>query len=93
MRRPSRLRFLAGAAVGVAALLAVVSLAHFEASFCAHLKRTLPSCSMFPPWVFQLGVFVAVAGCAFSVYRWYRDFQVGEYYVDLADSQRTSRRR
>jgi hypothetical protein len=85
-KKPSMLRFLNGAVVGLAFIVAAFGLKVMENGFCGVVAKHAPTvnCSIVAPWMFNVAFAIAILGFLFSAYRWYRDFHEGEYYEDLA---------
>jgi len=91
MRRPpSQLRFLvpafSAAAPGALILFAVDRFAEIAC-------RIVParSCHEVPAELVYLAFAAISVGVVASVYRWYRDFVLGDYHLDLVDPGRWSR--
>lgn len=55
---------------------------------CSMLVAKAPSvvCSMFPPAMSTALLVLSFAGFAVTLYRAYRDFYCGDYYLDLAEA-------
>lgn len=86
-KRPSQYRFLAGAGFAVLVLFGTIALRLFESGLCGlYSMAQPPTCSILPPALYTIAFAVEVLGCAYSAYRFYRDFYKGDYYIDLAEA-------
>jgi hypothetical protein len=83
-KRPSEYRFLAELYPTACALLFAFMLTKIPAVLCAPAAMAGVACNIqFPNYVW-LGLLAAgLYGIAASAYRFYRDFYLGEYWLDL----------
>ncbi len=82
-KRPSQLRCLSGLLLGLMAAVLASLLGKLNEVLCSLMRTSSQACAVVPADVFYLLYGFAAVGCVFTLYRAYRDFYVGEYYLDL----------
>lgn len=84
--RPSEFRCLAGSMYALVALTIAYALRVVDGAVCglAGASAAVP-CHVFPSALYVALFVVGAGGLALTIYRAYRDFYRGDYYVDLAD--------
>ncbi len=85
-QRPRELRCLAGATFGLMVMIFALAFRFMEGALCSMLATKAPSvvCLVFPPAAFTVLQVLSFAGFTVTLYRAYRDFYRGDYYLDLA---------
>jgi len=89
-RPPSQFRFLVPLfSIAAPGMLILLALGRFAEIAC----RIVPArpCGEAPAELVYLASAAIVVGVAASIYRWYRDFMLGDYQLDLVDPGRWSR--
>jgi hypothetical protein len=86
-KRPSKYRFLAGGGIATLVLIATIALRLLESGFCGlHAMAHVSTCSIVSPVFYTIAFGIELLGCAYSAYRFYRDFYKGDYYIELAEA-------
>lgn len=93
IKRPNKLRCLAGSAYATFALLMVVLINRFNGTLCALVSARSPlvECAPVPASFVHVLLWAAAVGWGWTCYRAYRDFYAGDYFMDLvihADQRR-----
>ena len=84
---PNKYNFLAGLVCGLVALVAIWFIDHISEVVCSLFQSSQgATCSVFPPLFYVALLFFAAAGPLHSIYRYYCDFHLGEYYQRVADA-------
>ncbi len=82
-KRPSQFRCLSGLLLGLMAAVLAGVLGKLNEALCSLVRTGSQACAVIPADLFYLLYGFAAVGCVFTLYRAYRDFYVGEYYMDL----------
>ena len=86
-RPPNQYRCLAGMLFAMMAIGAAVGLHTFESALCALMLSKAPAvqCAIVPSAAFNLMLLASAGGLMMTLYRAYRDFYKGDYYLEMAE--------